>query len=255
MPRRAIIKLENVNKSFKVGKGKVDVLFDIDLEIFPGEFVVIFGPSGCGKSTLLNTIVGLEVPTSGKVILRGEDVYKLDSGARSGLRRKKFGIVHQQPNWLKSLNVLENIALPLCISGKKEREAKKRGKLLMELFRLEEFEKSCPTELSGGQQQRASVVRALVSNPHILVADEPTGNLDTNSASDLMYVFKFLNEESKRTIIMVTHNPDYERYATKIVKMEDGKIKSVEEKKKVMVGEDEIAEDILMGTEAQDVHA
>lgn len=249
MNKRPVIKVQNVHKTFKSGKAATEVLKDIDLEIFSGEFVIIFGPSGCGKSTLLNTMVGLEAPTRGKVFLRTKEVYKLKPEDRSRLRRKKFGIVYQQPNWLRSLNLLENIALPLCIAGKPEREAKKRGRLLMELFRLEEFEKSAPAELSGGQQQRACVVRGLITNPWILVADEPTGNLDTNSASDLMYVFKYLNEESKRTIIMVTHNPDYERYATKIVKMEDGKIKSVEVKKKVAVDDSEIVEDILMGAE------
>lgn len=223
----------------------MDVLKGLNLEIFPGEFVIIFGPSGCGKSTLLNTMVGLETPTEGNVFVRGEDIYKMKGDERAIYRRKKFGIVYQQPNWIRSLNVSENVAFPLCAAGFSEKKALSRAKTLMELFRLDEFIASAPTELSGGQQQRASVTRALVANPWILIADEPTGNLDTTAAADLMYVFQYLNEESKRTIIMVTHNLEYEKYATKIVRMEDGKIKSVETKKKINIKEPEEIEDVI----------
>lgn len=235
--KKPVICVKKLFKSFEVGKGKVDVLKDINLEILPGEFVIIFGPSGCGKSTLLNTIVGLEIPTDGDVYIRGENLYDLDSDERAIYRRKKFGIVHQQPNWIKSLNVAENVAFPLCITGKSEKKGIIRAKKLLNLFRLEEFEDNMPSELSGGQQQRVSVTRALITNPWIIITDEPTGNLDSTSANDLMYVLQFLNNESKRTIVMVTHNNDYEKYATKIVRMEDGKIKSVDTKKKVDIDE------------------
>lgn len=239
-----MIKVEGLFKSFNVGKGKVEVLKDINLEVYSGEFVIIFGPSGCGKSTLLNTIVGLEVPTKGRVLIRGIDIYKLDQDERATFRHKKFGIVHQQPSWIKTLSVIENVAFPLAISGMSERKALKRASEMMKLFRLEEFENNAPAELSGGQQQRVAVVRSLIANPWILVTDEPTGNLDTVSAADLMYVFQYLNAESKRTILMVTHNPEYEKYATKVVKMEDGKIKSVKVKKKINV-DDKIIGDVL----------
>lgn len=242
---KPIIEFQSVFKSFKVGRGNVDVLNDISLDIYPGEFVIIFGPSGCGKSTLLNTLVGLEKPTQGKVFVRGEDLYSLGHDDRSNFRRKKFGIVYQQPNWIKSLNVAENVAFPLCVMGKKERLSIKRAANILNLFRLEEFIKSTPTELSGGQQQRVSVARALITNPWIIIADEPTGNLDSVSAADLMYVMQFLNNESKRTIIMVTHNLDYEKYATKIIKMADGKISSIKIKSHVNVDEDEEVEDIV----------
>jgi putative ABC transport system ATP-binding protein len=240
-----IIELTNVSKTFKVGKGEVEVLRNINLEIMAGEFVFIFGPSGCGKSTLLNTLVGLEVPTKGDVIVRGKNIYSFKPDARAQFRRKKFGIVYQQPNWIKSLSVVENVAFPLCVTGKKEKDALKRASNLLNLFRLEEFEMNAPAELSGGQQQRVSVTRALITNPWIIVADEPTGNLDSVSAADLMYVFQFLNNESKRTIIMVSHNNAYEKYATKIVRMEDGKIKSIEVKKKVSVNEEKEIPDII----------
>ncbi len=243
--RKPVIKVKNLYKSFKVGKGTVEVLKGLDFEIYSGEFVVIFGPSGCGKSTLLNTIVGLEVPTSGKVYIRNTDIYALESDKRAEFRQKKFGIVQQQSNWIKSLNVAENVALPLSIAGHSFRKSVNRARKLLHLFRLEEFEKNAPAELSGGQQQRVSVVRALVSNPWILVTDEPTGNLDTVSANDLMYVLQYLNSESKRTVIMVTHNPAYESYATKVIKMEDGRITSIKTKKAVNVREDEMVGDVV----------
>jgi putative ABC transport system ATP-binding protein len=243
--KHPVIEVRNLYKSFQVGKGNVDVLKEINVEVFPGEFVIIFGPSGCGKSTLLNTIVGLEKPTSGKVIVRGKDIYAMKPDERAIFRRKKYGIIYQSSNWIKSLNVIENVAFPLCLSGQSERKSIARAKNLLNLFRLEEFEKNVPTELSGGQQQRVSVTRALITNPWILIADEPTGNLDTTSAADLMYAFQFLNNESKRTIIMVTHNPDYEKYATRVIKMEDGKIISTKVKKVVSVKETEELEDIV----------
>lgn len=233
MSKGILLHIKNLEKTFDVGKGKVDVLKGINLEINPGEFVVIFGPSGCGKSTLLNSIVGLERPTSGEVIIKHQNLYEMKADERAKYRSENFGIIYQQPNWIKSLNVVENVAFPLAIRGISERVGIRKAKELLGLFRLEEFTKNIPTELSGGQQQRVSVTRALVTNPSVLIADEPTGNLDTTSAADLMYVLQFLNTESKRTIIMVTHNPDYEQYATKIIRMEDGKIKKVEVKKEV----------------------
>jgi putative ABC transport system ATP-binding protein len=243
--KHPIIKISKLFKSFNVGKGKVDVLKDINLEIFAGEFVVIFGPSGCGKSTLLNTLVGLETPTEGTVMVRGKNFYDMKQNDRTIFRRKKFGIVYQSSNWIRSLNVIENVAFPLCLAGANERKAKERAKNLLTLFRLEEFENNVATELSGGQQQRVSVARSLITNPWIIIADEPTGNLDTTSAADLMYAFQFLNSENKRTIIMVTHNPDYEKYATRIIKMADGKILSTKVKKHVDVKEDENLGDIV----------
>jgi putative ABC transport system ATP-binding protein len=245
MAKAPIITLKAVTKDFEVGKGTVHVLKGIDLEIYPGEFVIIFGPSGCGKSTLLNTIVGLEKPTGGHVMIGLKDFYEKRSDERGEVRRDFFGTIYQQSNWVKSLNVVENVAMPLCLAGISERRAIKKAQQLLGLFRLEEFARNVPTELSGGQQQRVSVTRALVMNPVVLVADEPTGNLDTVSAADLMYVLEYLNSESKRTVVMVTHNPDYEKYATKIVRMEDGHIKKVEVKREVSVDLSKGLPDIL----------
>ena len=240
-----VISITNLNKNFEVGKTSVPVLKDINLDIYFGEFVIIFGQSGCGKSTLLNTITGLEKPTSGTVMLRGEDMYAKNDDARARLRHDKFGIVYQQSNWIKSLNVVENVEFPLQIAGMSSKRASKRALNILDMFGFKGYEKYIPTELSGGQQQKVNMCRALVSSPWILIADEPTGNLDSISAADVMYIFKYLNDESKRTIIMVSHNPDNEKYATKIVYMKDGRIEKIKDKRKVEVGDSEGTKDLL----------
>lgn len=226
------LSVKNLKKNFLVGKEEIEVLKGIDLEIGFGEFVVILGPSGCGKSTLLNTILGLEPPTEGQVLIRGKELYSMDEDGRAGFRRQKFGVVYQQPNWIKSLNVVENIAFPLHVAGVSHQNAMKRAHNILYLFKFDKYTKYYPMELSGGQQQKLSMCRALISNPWIIMADEPTGNLDTVTAEDLMYDLKVLNSESKRTIVMVTHNTEYERYATKLVYMEDGLIKNIEQREK-----------------------
>lgn len=242
---KPVVEVKNLHKSFKVGKEQVPVLKGINLEVYFGEFVIIFGPSGCGKSTLLNTILGLEKPTDGAVLIRGQNVYDMTEDERALYRLTHFGVVYQQPNWVKSLNVIENVAFPLDVVGIKHRKNIKRALNTLGLFRLEQFQKYNPSELSGGQQQKLSVCRALISNPWIVLADEPTGNLDTASAGDLMYDMKSLNSESLRTIIMVTHNPDYKIYATKEVHMEDGKIIKIVDKMKEKTSKKEVISDIL----------
>jgi len=240
-----IIDIIGLNKSFAVGKNDVEVLKGIDLEILPGEFVLLFGHSGCGKSTLLNTLIGLERPTSGNISLRGRDLYSMSEDARAKVRQDRFGMVHQQANWIKSLNVVENVAYSLMIAGYNRRDAVKRAEHALELFGLAEYARYTPTELSGGQQQKVSICRAIVNNPWIIVADEPTGNLDTVSAEEVMKIFKSINEQAKRTILMVSHNPDYEKYATKLVYMKDGLIEKVVSRKTVLVDEDQYPSDLL----------
>jgi putative ABC transport system ATP-binding protein len=240
-----IISIDGINKSFQVGKNMVPVLKGIDLEILPGEFVILFGHSGCGKSTLLNTLIGLEKPSAGNISIRGRGLYSMNEDARAKVRQDRFGMVHQQANWVKSLNVVENVAYPLMISGYNRRDAIKRAEHTLELFQLAQFAKYTPTELSGGQQQKVSICRAIINNPWIIVADEPTGNLDTVSSDEVMDIFKSINENAKRTIIMVSHNPDYERYATKVVYMKDGLIEKVTKRKIVNVNEDQYPSDLL----------
>ncbi len=222
--KKPIIKIENVEKSFRVGNEWVKILKNINLEIYPREFVVILGPSGCGKSTLLNTIIGLEKPSSGRVIVRGHDItnYTLDELAQ--FRLKKYGVVYQRPDWIKSLNVIENVSLPLAITDIPRKYRLNRAMELLRKLKIDHRAYYSPTELSGGQQQRATIVRALINNPWIIVSDEPTGNLDSESADNVMEIFKSLNEDSKRTVIMVTHNIDYVHYATRTIYMKDGEI-------------------------------
>jgi putative ABC transport system ATP-binding protein len=228
MIKNSIIKIEKLNKSFGSGEAHVQVLFDINLEIHSGEFIILFGPSGCGKSTLLNCVAGLEVPDSGSVIIRGEDLSKLTRAELAKYRNKKIGIVFQQFNVLKSFNVLENIALPQTFAGISKTRRLKRAMQLLKMFELEKLAKRIPTEVSGGQQQRIAIARALVNNPWIIIADEPTGNLDSKSAEEVMTLLERLNSHSKRTIVMVTHNPDHLKYAHRIFRLKDGQIDSIE---------------------------
>ncbi|MFA5107495.1 MAG: ABC transporter ATP-binding protein [Patescibacteria group bacterium] len=222
--KKPIIKLENVTKSFRVGNEWVKIIKNISLEIFPREFVVILGPSGCGKSTLLNTLLGLEKPTSGKVIVRGHDItnYNLDQLAQ--FRLKKYGVVYQRPDWIRSMNVIENVALPLAITDIPRKYRLARAMELLRKLKIDHRAYYNPTELSGGQQQRAVIARALINNPWIVVTDEPTGNLDSESAENVISIFKSLNEDSKRTIIMVTHNIEYVHVASRTIYMRDGEV-------------------------------
>jgi putative ABC transport system ATP-binding protein len=217
-----IIEIENLKKTFKIGDSNVEALRGINLKIRATDFVIMFGPSGCGKSTLLNMICGVDVPTSGKVLVRGTDIFSLNDDERGAFRSKKMGIIHQMSYWVKSLNVLENVALPLIIEGEKEAAAKKRAKDILEELKLEKFSKQIPTQLSGGQQQKVSMARALISNPWILLADEPTGNLDSTSADEMMSLFDYMNKHYKRTIILVTHNQAYWDVGTRRVEILDG---------------------------------
>lgn len=224
MSQETIITINHVVKHYDVGDNTVAALNGVDLKIYAKDFAIIYGPSGCGKSTLLNVISGLEEPTSGTVSIRGEKIYDLNEDERAKFRSDKFGIITQTSNWIKSLNVWENVAIPLVLKGSSFREAKQRSLDVLKEVGMEEYAKIIPAKLSGGQQQRVSIARALIRNPWIIIADEPTGNLDTHSADLIMSTFKTLNSKSKRTIIMVTHNLIYLPYATQQVGMKDGKV-------------------------------
>lgn len=218
-----VLKGAKVRKVFKVGTNIVEVLKGVDVTVKKGEFLILFGSSGCGKSTLLNTLVGLEVPTSGKVTFMGKDLYSYDEDGRSQIRKEEIGFIYQQQNWIKSLSVLENVGIPLTLSGvlREEREAKAIEKLKQ--VHMEQSAYQAPTELSSGQQQRVSFARALISDPALVVADEPTGNLDSKSSIELMEMFAGYNN-SGYTIIMVTHDLGFLSYATRVINMSDGEI-------------------------------
>jgi len=219
-----VIEIENLNKQFQVGQTGIEALKDINLEIRSTDFCIVYGPSGCGKTTLLNIIAGIDTPTSGSVRVRDKDIFKMPEDERGIYRSKKFGIIQQMPYWVKSLSTLENVALPLLIEGQTKQEALHRANLVLKELKIENFANQAPTELSGGQQQKASLARALVSSPWILLCDEPTGNLDSKSADEIMSLFNSLNIEYKRTIILVTHNQSYWKIGTREVEMRDGSI-------------------------------
>jgi putative ABC transport system ATP-binding protein len=224
LSQKKVIEVKNLKKTFGKGQSKNQVLKGVNFKIYSGEFVVIFGPSGCGKTTLLNCMIGLEPPTEGEIDVRGTEIASLKEDERADFRARKFGIVYQMPYWVKSLNVKENVALPLTIAGSTEENALKRAKKTLSSVGLDKQIEQTPTELSGGEQQRAGLARALVSWPWIIVADEPTGNLDVESGKRIMDLLKKLSSEQKRTVILVTHNIDYLQYATRTIAMEDGQI-------------------------------
>lgn len=223
----ALIDLEEVVKEYQMGENTVQALRGSNLEIKSGDFVAIMGPSGSGKSTLMNMVGALDIPTRGKVELDGEDLSTLTENELAILRSKKVGFVFQKFNLISSMTAQENVALPMLFRGKSKKERMERSKELLEEMGLGDRLGHMPSELSGGQQQRVSIARALANDPEILLADEPTGNLDTDTGDKVMELLEDLNSEGK-TIIMVTHDPHDAEYAEYIVDITDGVTKRKE---------------------------
>lgn len=217
-----ILKIENLKKVYGSGETEVKALDDISFQVEEGEFIAIIGPSGSGKSTLLHSIAGLEKPTSGNVYFYDKDIYKMNKKELTILRRQKIGIIYQFYNLIPTLNVEENIILPIELDRKKI-DTKKLDEII-KFLGLEKRKKHLPNELSGGQQQKVAIGRALMINPTIILADEPTGNLDSKSSEEIMQVLKKANKDYKQTIIMITHNLEIAQLADRIIKIEDGKI-------------------------------
>ena len=217
-----ILKIENLKKVYGSGETEVKALDDISFQVEEGEFIAIIGPSGSGKSTLLHSIAGLEKPTSGKVYFYDKDIYKMNKKELTILRRQKIGIIYQFYNLIPTLNVEENIILPIELDRKKI-DTKKLDEII-KFLGLEKRKKHLPNELSGGQQQKVAIGRALMINPTIILADEPTGNLDSKSSEEIMQVLKKANKDYKQNIIMITHNLEIAKLADRIIKIEDGKI-------------------------------
>ncbi len=232
MAKTKIISAVKVKKSFNVGKNALEIIHGVDFEVESGDYVVFFGPSGCGKSTILNLCSGLEVPTEGKLLVRGENVGGYSPDQLAEFRQTKIGIVFQQFNLLKSLTVQENVALPLIAAGSPRERAMNRAASLLHMFGLAKHFGKIPTELSGGQQQRVAISRAMAANPWVLICDEPTGNLDSKSSQEVMDILYYLNMKSKRTLILVTHNSEHLIYANKIFYVKDGLISKIEVNKK-----------------------
>ena len=220
-----VITAQNINKSFKVGPEIVHVLKDISIELESSNISIIIGPSGCGKSTLLHILLGLEKPDEGEVLINGNDIYSYEEGAMNRFRRKNIGMVYQHPNWVKSISVLENVALPYIINGEDVLQARVKAKELIDSIGTIEFINYSPVDLSSGQQQKIAFVRSLMNDPSIIIADEPTGNLDKDSGMELMNLL-IAQKKMGKTILMVTHNLDYSKYADKLIEMVDGKIKT-----------------------------
>lgn len=221
-----MLKVENLTKIYGKGTTKVVALDNVSFTVEKGEFVAIVGASGSGKSTLLHLIGGVDRSTSGKVYINGQDIFSLNDDKLAIFRRRHVGLIYQFYNLIPILNVKENILLPLQLDN---RDCDKSDlKELLKLLGLENRENHLPNELSGGQQQRTSIGRALVTKPAIILADEPTGNLDSKSSDEIVDLLKKSNKDLKQTIIMITHNPELAKMADRIIKIEDGKIVSEE---------------------------
>ena len=217
------IELEDVQKEYHLGDTIVEALKDVNVEIEEGEFVAIMGPSGSGKSTLMNMVGALDIPTSGKVSVGETDISSLTEDELAVLRSKKVGFVFQQFNLIPSMNATENVALPMLFRGKSKKERAERAQNILEKVGLGDRLTHMPSELSGGQRQRVSVARSLANDPDIILADEPTGNLDSETGEKIMDLLTELNNEGK-TIIMVTHDESDASYANRIINIVDGKV-------------------------------
>ncbi len=217
-----ILKVENLTKIYGKGEAQVVALDNISFKVDKGEFVAIVGTSGSGKSTLLHLIGGVDRPTSGKVLIDGKDIYKYNDDQLAIFRRRQVGLIYQFYNLIPILNVEENIKLPLNLDNREV--DKKRLDELINLLGLSNRKTHLPNELSGGQQQRTSIGRALITSPAIILADEPTGNLDSKASDEIVELLKKSNRDYKQTIIMITHNMEIAKCADRIIKIEDGKL-------------------------------
>ncbi|WP_346930175.1 ABC transporter ATP-binding protein [Clostridium sp.] len=218
-----MINIKNISKIYNIGSEKLTVLDDVSLNIEKGEFVAIVGASGSGKSTLMNMIGGLDRPSRGEVIIEGEDISKFKDKKMSKFRNEKIGFVFQSFNLESTLTALENVMMPLMIAGVSDKEMKGKAKSVLEALGIGDRMKHKPTELSGGQRQRVSIARALVNDPKIILADEPTGNLDSKSGAAAMEMLANFKKKGY-TIVMVTHNMEEARYADRVIKIKDGKV-------------------------------
>mgnify|MGYP001552748731 CR=1 FL=1 len=221
----SIIHLENIQKSYFMGKMELKVLKSISLDIYKNEYVALMGPSGSGKSTLMNIVGCLDSPTNGKYILNGHDVSKMEDNDLADVRNKEIGFVFQQFNLLPRLTALENVALPLVYSGMGRKQRNEKAKHLLEIVNLSDRSHHKPNELSGGQCQRVAIARALVNDPSLILADEPTGNLDTSTSEEIMDIFGKIHSGGN-TVVLVTHEVDIANHALRIIRLRDGIIES-----------------------------
>ncbi len=221
---KPLIQTIDLVKDFSLGENIIRVLKGINIDIYSGEFVILFGPSGSGKTTLLNMIAGLDRATSGSVVVNGKDLGRSSSRVKAKHRLLNIGIVFQDFNLIPTMTALQNVTLPLIFNNMGYKQRVKIAKELLTGMGLEKRYEHKPIELSGGEQQRVAIARSLVNNPEILIIDEPTGNLDSKAANEIMKIIKALNKDSKKTVLLVTHNPNYLGFADRVIEMQDGKI-------------------------------
>src|SRR5665213_565302 len=229
----SIIELDNIQKSYYLGKQELKVLKGITLQIFKNEYVALMGPSGSGKSTLMNLLGCLDSPTAGHYILNGEDVSKMQDDDLADVRNKEIGFVFQQFNLLPRLTAAENVALPLIYNGTPKKTRNELALEMLDRVGLSDRSHHKPNELSGGQNQRVAIARALVNNPSIILADEPTGNLDSKTSTEIMNIFSKIQSEGN-TVILVTHEEDIAKFAHRIIRLKDGVIESDHQNEKKM---------------------
>lgn len=227
--RKPVIQVRNLHKVYSIGKNRVHALNGVSLDIFEGEFCAIVGTSGSGKSTMLNMLAGLEKPTKGQVVIHGEHMETMNEHQLVKFRRDHVGFIFQSFNLLQTMTAQENVALPLVFRGEDKKLRMKKAGALLDLVGLPDHKKHKPNEMSGGQQQRVGVARALVVDPEIIFADEPTGNLDSNTSKDIMNMMQRVVREQKKTLVMVTHDNYLASFADRIFHIIDGKIVKIED--------------------------
>lgn len=224
----SMIQAQDVYKTYYTGKVEVPALRGIDLDVERGEMVAVMGPSGCGKTTLLNCLSGLDVVDSGEILIEGTSLRAMGDRKRTTYRAQRMGFVFQTYNLLPVLSAVENVELPLLVSGVRPREARERALTALAQVALSDRSSHKPSELSGGQRQRVTIARALVNNPAIIWADEPTGNLDSKTATDILDMMRTLNQEESQTFVIVTHDPEVGERCDRIIRMYDGEIVNAE---------------------------
>lgn len=230
--RKPVIQVKDLYKVYRVGDTKVRALNGVDFTIYKGEFCSIVGTSGSGKSTLLNMLAGLEAPTKGEIVIAGEHMENKTENQLVKFRREHIGFIFQSFNLMGTMNAVENVALPLTFQGIGREERMKKAAALLEMVGLKKYSHHRPTQMSGGQQQRVGVARALVVNPEIIFADEPTGNLDSNTSEEVMELMKKVVREKQQTLVMVTHDNHLAGFADRIFHIRDGKIVQIEDNTK-----------------------
>ncbi|MCI9429240.1 MAG: ABC transporter ATP-binding protein [Lachnospiraceae bacterium] len=224
-----VITVKDLYKIYRVGETKVRALNGVDFSIHRGEFCAIVGASGSGKSTLLNMLAGLEKPTKGEIVIAGEHMEKKSENELVRFRQAHIGFIFQSFNLMSTMNAVENVALPLTFQGMDRKRRQKKAELMLDMVGLKKYKKHRPTQMSGGQQQRVGVARALVVEPEIIFADEPTGNLDSATSREVMELMQKVVREKQQTLIMVTHDNELAAFADRIFHIKDGKIIRIEE--------------------------